>query len=66
MYKEERRGLEIRKMDECEMDKFRFWYTRYCEKTIAIQGDRWPQTGEQKGDKIGKTFHSNIWEITTY
>ena len=39
------------------------WYTRYCssEKTIAILGDRWwAQTAKQEGDKISKTFQSNV------
>ena len=30
------------------------------EKTMAILGDRWPQTAKQQGDKISKKFLCNI------
>ena len=52
IYKEERDILEMRKIDECDMEKFGTLDS--SEKTIAILGDRWPQTANQKGDKISK------------
>ena len=53
MYKEEWDVLEeMRKIDECSMEKFGTLDS--SEKTIAILGDRWPQTANQKGDKISK------------
>ena len=45
---------EMRKIDECDMDKF--GTLDRSEKTIAILGDRWPQTAKQQGDKISKKF----------
>ena len=39
IYEEERDVLEMRKIDECGMDKFGTPNT--SEKTIAILGDRW-------------------------
>ena len=32
------------------------------EKTIAILGDRWPQTVKQDGDRISKQFLCNTWK----
>ena len=32
------------------------------EKTMAILGDRWPQTAKQQGDKISKKFLCKIWK----
>ena len=62
IYKEERDVLEeMRKMDECGMEKFGTLVDS-SEKTIAILGDRWwPQTAKQQGDKISKKFLCNIW-----
>ena len=52
---------EMRKIDECGMEKFGTLDS--SEKTIAILGDRWrPQTAKQKGDKISKQFICNIWK----
>ena len=52
MYTEERDVLkEMKKIDEC--DKFDTLDSR--EKTIAILGDRWPQTAkQQKGVRQAK------------
>ena len=62
MYKEERDASEdIRRIDECDMDKFSTLDNN--EKTIAILGDRWwPQKAKQEGDKISKKFPCNIWK----
>ena len=61
MYMEEWDVLEMRKIDECDMEKFSTLDS--SEKTIAILGDRWwPQTAKQGGGKIGKTFLCNIWK----
>ena len=63
MYKEERDASEdIRRIDECDMDKFSTLDNN--EKTIAILGDRWwPQKAKQEGDKISKKFTCNmVWE----
>ena len=55
MYKEKRDVLEMRKIDECGMEKFGTLDS--SEKTIAILGDRWwPQTAKQQGDRISKKF----------
>ena len=64
IYKEERDALEMRKIDECDMEKFGTLDS--SEKTIAILGDRWwPQTAKQQGDKISKKFLvCNIWKKT--
>ena len=44
---------EMRKIDECGMEKFGTLDS--SEKTNAILGDRWrPQTAKQQGDKISK------------
>ena len=61
MYKEEPDVLEeMRKMDECDMEKF--GALDGSEKTIAILGDRWwPQTAKQKGGKIRKLFLCTTW-----
>ena len=50
MYKEEPDVLEeMRKMDECDMEKF--GALDGSEKTIAILGDRWwPQTAKHEED----------------
>ena len=59
IYKEERDVLEMRKIDDCDMEKF--GTLESSEKTIAILGDRWwPQTAKQQGDKISKKFLCNI------
>ena len=60
MYKEERDASEdIRRIDECDMDKFSTLDNN--EKTIAILGDRWwPQKAKQQGGKISKKFLCNI------
>ena len=48
--------LEMRKMDECGMEKGGTLDS--SEKAIAILGDIWwPQTAKQEGDKIGKRFY---------
>ena len=62
MYTEERDVLEeMRKIDECGMEKFGTLDS--SEKTIAILGDRWwPQTAKQQGDNISKKFICNIWQ----
>ena len=53
IYKEERDVLEMRKIDDCDMQKF--GTLESSEKTIAILGDRWwPQKAKQEGDKIRK------------
>ena len=61
IYKEERDVFEeMRKVDECGMEKFGTLDS--SEKTIAILGDRWwPQTAKQKGDKISKKFLCSTW-----
>ena len=56
IYKEERDVLEMRKIDDCDMEKF--GTLESSEKTIAILGDRWwPQAVKQEGDKISKKIH---------
>ena len=50
----ERDVLEMRRIDECDMEKFGTPDRR--EKTIAMLGDRsWPNTAKQEGDKKSKT-----------
>ena len=45
----------MRKIDECDMEKFGTLDS--SEKTMAILGDTWwPQTVKQEGDKTGKMF----------
>ena len=59
---EERDVLEMRKIDECVMQKF--GTLEISETTIAILGDRWwPQTAKQQGDKVSKNIYlvCNIW-----
>ena len=52
---------EMRKIDECGMEKFGTLDSSY--KTIAILGGRWwPQTVKQEGDKISKKLLSDIWK----
>ena len=61
MYKEERNVLEMRKIDECDMEKFST--LDISEKTIAILGDRWwPQTAKQEGDKIRENVSVSYME----
>ena len=61
MYKEERDVLEMKKMGECDMEKF--GTLDNGEKTIAILGDRWwSQTTKQQGDKISKKIISYMWK----
>ena len=48
----------MRKLDECDMQDF--GRLESSEKTIAILGDRWPQTAKQGGDRISKQFYV-IW-----
>ena len=44
---------EMRKIDECVMEKFGTLDINSSEKTIAILADRWwPQKAKQEGDKI--------------
>ena len=45
---------KTRKIQECDMGKYGTLDSR--EKTIAILGDRWPQTAIWEGDKISKKF----------
>ena len=54
IYEEDVLG-ETRKLDECDMEEF--GRSEISEKTIAILGDRWPQTAKQDGDGISKQFH---------
>ena len=62
IYKEERNVLEMRKIDECDMEKFG---TLDSEKTIAILGDRWwPQKAKQQGDDISNIYICNTWKKT--
>ena len=57
-YKVERDVLEMRKVDECEMEKF--GAVDSSEKTVDILGDRWwPQTAKQEGDKASKKWGGN-------
>ena len=61
IYKEEWDVLEeMRKVDECDMEKF--GTLDDSEKTIAILGDRWwPQKAKTgRGHKISKKFLCNI------
>ena len=59
IYKDERDVLEMRKIDECDMEEFGTLDS--SEETIAILGDRrWPQTAKQEGDKISKNVLCNI------
>ena len=62
IYEEERDALEeeMRKLDGCDMEEFGI--LENSEKTIAILGDRWPQTAKQDGDRISKQFLCNIWK----
>ena len=51
MYKEERDVLEeMRKIDECGMDKFGTLDS--SEKTLAVLVGRWPQTAKQEGGTL--------------
>ena len=53
MYKEKRDVLEMRKIDDCDTEKFNALDN--IEKTMAILGDRWwPQKVKQEG--ISKKF----------
>ena len=65
IHKEERHVLEgeMRKIDECGMEKFGTLGGR--EKAIAILGDRWwPRKAKQEGDKISKKFLCNMEKKT--
>ena len=61
IYKEERDVLEeeVRKLDVCDMEEF--GRLESSEKTIAILGNRWPQTAKQDGERISKQFLHSIW-----
>ena len=62
-YKEERHVLEMRKIDECDLEKFGTLDS--SEKTIAILGDKWwPRTAQQQGDTTSKKYTRNIWKKT--
>ena len=50
MYKKERHVLAMRKIDECDMEKFGTLDS--SEKTIAILGDKWPQKVTQERNNI--------------
>ena len=51
--REKRDVFEMRKIDECDMEKCGTLDS--SEKTIAILGDRWwPQMAKQAGDRISK------------
>ena len=53
IYKEERDALEMRKLDECDMEEF--GRLESSEKAIAILGGRWwPQAAKQDEDRISK------------
>ena len=56
IYKEERDVLEeMRKINECDMEKFCTLLIDSSEKTIVILEDRWqPRTAKQEADKISK------------
>ena len=55
LYKEEWDVVEMRKIDECDVEKV--GTLDNGEKTIDVLSDRWwPQTARQEGDKINKTF----------
>ena len=60
--KEERDALEeeMRKLDVCDMAEV--GRLESSEKTIAILGDKWPQTAKQDGDRIIRRFLCNIWK----
>ena len=65
IYKEERDVLEeeMRKIDECDTEKFGTLDINSSEKTIAILGDRWwPQKAKQQGDEMSKKVICNIWK----
>ena len=54
MYQEKRDVLEMRKINECDMEKCTL---DFSERAIAILGDRWwPQKAKQDGDKVAKRF----------
>ena len=60
IYMEKRVVLDMRKIDEFDMEKFGTLDS--SEKTIDILGDRWwPQKAKQEGDKIIKKFLCNIY-----
>ena len=50
----------MRKLDERDMEEF--GRQESSEKTIAVLGDRWPQTAKQEGDRMSKQFLCNIWK----
>ena len=46
---------EMRKINECDMEKFCTLLIDSSEKTIVILEDRWqPRTAKQEADKISK------------
>ena len=49
----------MRKLDVCDMEES---FLESSEKTIAILGDRWPQTAKQEGDRISSPFLCGIWK----
>ena len=52
--------METRKIDKCDTEKF--GTPAGGGKTVAILGDRWPQTAKQIGDKISKKFLCYMWK----
>ena len=44
----------MRTLNVCDMEEFD--RLESSEKTIAILGDRWPQTAKQDGDRKSKQF----------
>ena len=50
----------MRKLHGCDKGEFR--RLESSEKTIAILGDRWPQTAKQDGGRISGQFLCNIWK----
>ena len=64
MYEEERHVLEMRKVVECDMEKFSA--LDISEKTMAMLGNRWwPLKAKQKGGELSKTFLRIIWKRRT-
>ena len=55
MHKEKRDALEMRTIDETNMERISTLHN--TKKTIAILRDRWwPQKAKEEGDKVNKTF----------
>ena len=60
IYEEERDALqdEMRKIDECFVEKFGTLSIDTSEKTIALLGDRWwPWTAKQEGGEDKRKIH---------